>query len=307
MNEIVRDTLVILGPTASGKTALAVRLAAEFDGEILSADSRQVYRGLDIGSGKDIEEYRLDGRDIPCHLIDIAGPEEEFSVFHYQQAFYRALEEVRGRGALPVIAGGSGLYLEAVLQGYRMTEAPENPALREELAALSDADLIVRLYALRPDQHNVTNTTCRDRCIRAIEIAEYTREYPPASAPELHPLLLGMKWPRAVLRDRIDRRLRDRLNNGLIEEVQGLLEKGWSRERLDQLGLEYRFVVRYLDDEIRTVNDLRQKLVSAIGRFAKRQETWFRRMERQGMRIIWIPGADLEIARKAVRAVTWKR
>jgi len=285
----------------SGKTALAVRLAAALGGEILSADSRQVYRGLDIGAGKDLDEYRLEGREIPYHLIDIAGLDGEFSVYHYQRACYEAWEAVRARHALPVLCGGSGLYLEAVLSGYALVPAPEDPELRAALAPLTDAELLAHLEALSPRLHNTTDTTSRERTIRAIEIAEYNRLYPPPPAPPVVPLVLGVAWPRPVLWSRIEQRLRDRLDAGLVEEVEGLHRAGVPWARLHTLGLEYRYVSDFLQGTIRNRNDLFQKLNGAIRKFAKRQDTWFRRMERNGHVIHWIPEGRFEAALEVVQ------
>ena len=296
------NTLVVLGPTASGKTALGVQLAAAYNGEIISADSRQVYRGLDSGAGKDLDEYVIDGRAIPYHLIDIADLDTEFSVFDYQQHFYACFEDLRRRNVLPVVVGGTGLYLEAALQGYRMVAAPENAELRAQLSDLPDKAIIARLRALKPDLHNITDTVDRERTIRAIQIAEYTRRHPPPPAPDIRPLILGTRWPREELHRRIDARLRARLDTGLIEEVQGLLDAGVSPERLRNLGLEYRYVTDFLEGCIKNRNDLRQKLAAAIANFAKRQLTWFRRMERNGAIIHWVDRANSDAARNVVDA-----
>ncbi len=302
MGDKVKNALVVLGPTASGKTRLGVHLADALGGEILGADSRQVYRGLDIGSGKDLNEYELNGHRIPFHLIDIAGLESEFSVFAYQKAFYDAFELVRARGALPIVVGGTGLYLEAVLKGYRMADVPPNPALRADLSILSDDDLAKRLRKLRPALHNTTDLDDRERTVRAIEISEYTLIHPPEPAPEIHPLLLGVRWERPLLQRRIAQRLKARLDAGLIEEVQHLHDYGYSWERLELLGLEYRFVAQYLQGVILNRNDLFQKLNAAIAQFAKRQETWFRRMERNGADIQWLHRGDLSEAMAAIAA-----
>ncbi len=296
------NTLVVLGPTASGKTTLGVRLAHELGGEILSADSRQVYRGLDIGSGKDLDEYEVDGQAIPYHLIDIVGLEEEFSVFAYQQAFFAAFEEVCTQDKLPVVVGGTGLYLEAALSGYRMVEAPENPELRAELEGLPQEELAVRLRAIKPDQHNVTDLSDRERTVRAIEIAAHAQDHAPGPAPQINALVLGTRWPREELRKRIATRLRERLDAGMIEEVERLYDEGHAWERLERLGLEYRYVARFLQRVILNRNDLLQKLNGEIGRFAKRQETWFRRMERKGTEIHWVDRADFDAAMAVVRA-----
>ena len=287
------NLLVILGPTASGKTRLGVAAARALGGEIVSADSRQVFRGMDLGTGKDLVEYG----EIPCHLIDIVGPGEEFSVFHFQRLCFAALEGIWQRGRLPVLVGGTGLYLDAVLRGYRLVEVPENPALRAELAPYSDGELAARLAALRPQLHNRTDLDDRARLVRAIEIAvgerATTADLPPL--PPLHPLIFGLRWERTVLRRRILARLKERLEQGLIEEVRRLHAEGRSWERLDYFGLEYRFVARFLRGEVNR-NDLTQQLASAIGDFAKRQETWFRRMERQGTPIHWLDAAGDPVA-----------
>jgi tRNA dimethylallyltransferase len=291
-----KNALVVLGPTASGKTRLGVHLAWKLGGEILSADSRQVYRGLDIGSGKDLCEYTIEGAAIPYHLIDVARLDAEFSVFDYQRQFFDIYTNVMARGKLPVVVGGTGLYLDAVLRGYHMVETPENPDLRAALAGLTHEALMVRLKGLKPDLHNTTDVLDRERLVRAIEIAEYARDHMPQLAPKIRPLVLGTLWERPELRRRIARRLKDRLDGGMIEEVRSLIDGGVPVARLELLGLEYRFIAEYLDGRIRTRNDLFQKLNSAIAQFAKRQETWFRRMERQGAEIQRVPEGNLSAA-----------
>ena len=297
-----KNTIVILGPTASGKTALGVRLASALDGEILSADSRQVYRGLDIGSGKDIDEYIVEKKAVPYHLIDIVDVAQEFSVFHYQQAFYTDFEAVQKRNRLPVVVGGTGLYLDAVLCGYSMVPTPDNPELRAVLSALSDDELRCRLETISRKLHNRTDTENRDRLIRAIEIAEYTAIHPAPMCPEVRPLILGIVCSPGILRDRIAARLRMRLDNGLIEEVEGLHKAGCSWERLEDLGLEYRFISEYLQGKVRNRNDLFQKLNSAIAQFAKRQRTWFRRMERRGSPIHWLKDNSVDQALQVIQS-----
>ncbi|MDD2336369.1 MAG: tRNA (adenosine(37)-N6)-dimethylallyltransferase MiaA [Geobacteraceae bacterium] len=280
------DTIVLLGPTASGKTRLGVSLARELNGEIISADSRQVYRGMDIGTGKDLGEYG----EVPYHLIDILEPGENFNVFLFQKLCFAAMDEIRARNRLPVIVGGTGLYLDAVLRKYRMVEVPDNPELRQELAPLSLEELAARLLAVNPRLHNTTDLLDQDRLLRAIEIAEYEKSHEPEPLPEISPLVFGVRWERSVLRQRITARLKERLDAGLIEEVAELHRQGVPYETLEFYGLEYRFVARHLKGELNR-NDLFQKLNSAIHDFAKRQDTWFRRMERQGAEIHWLDGA----------------
>lgn len=287
------NLLVVLGPTASGKTHLAVQAARHLSGEIISADSRQVFRGLDIGSGKDLKEYGA----TPYHLIDVVEPGEEFSLFDFAQAFCQAFKDIGGRNHLPILTGGTGLYLDAVLRGYELVAVSENQALRHQLEALPLDVLRERLRALRPDQHNTTDLNDRTRLIRAIEIADGERraDARPLTLPQLTPRVFGLKWPRELLRQRISKRLRERLDHGLIEEVVNLHACGVSWQTLDYYGLEYRFVAQHLQGKLNR-NDLFQKLNSAIHQFAKRQETWFHRMQRQGVAIHWLNAADDPVA-----------
>jgi tRNA dimethylallyltransferase len=291
------NTLVVLGPTASGKTRLGVRLARAFGGEIVSADSRQVYRGLDLGAGKDRSEYMLDGVPIPYHLIDIVDLDAEFSVFDFQQRFFGVFESLAARGVLPVVVGGTGLYLEAILLGYRMAPVPESPELRLELADLSYDVLVDRLKSVKKCLHNTTDLVSRDRLIRAIEIAEYGRYHDPEPPPDIRPLILGTRWDREVLRARIRERLVERLDAGMIDEVEGLHAQGVPWERLERLGLEYRAISEWLQGKISSRREFVHRLYVAICQFAKRQETWFRRMERNGATIHWVPSADFDAAR----------
>ncbi len=281
------NLLTILGPTASGKTRLAVALAERLRGEIISADSRQVFRGMDIGSGKDLHEYG----PIPHHLINILDAGEEFSVFAFQRLFLEAWQQITSRGRLPILCGGSGLYLDAALRGYRMAEVPPDERLRNELALKSDQELCRMLNALRPDQHNQTDLLDRQRTIRAIEIARHDSSARSEAEPypELHPLVIGIRLERPEMRRRITERLRQRLDNGLIEEVQSLHDSGIAWERLDYYGLEYRYVGAFLRGDL-SRNDMFQKLNSAINDFAKRQGNWFRKMERHGVAVNWVDG-----------------
>lgn len=279
--------LVILGATAGGKTSLAVQAAEHFDGEIISADSRQVYRGMDLGTGKDLQEYGA----VPYHLIDIAEPGSEYHLFAFQRDCFAAIEAIDRHGKLPILCGGTGMYLDAVLRGYRLVEVPENPTLRAELDMLSDDALRERLLRLKPQQHNRTDLNDRQRLLRAIEIAvgeqAAAAELPPL--PRLRPLVFGLRWPREVLRQRIALRLQQRFDAGMIEEVQRLHDAGVAWGKLEFYGLEYRLIAHYLQGKL-SRNDMVQKLRSAIGQFAKRQETFFRRMEKNGVEIHWLDG-----------------
>jgi len=285
------DSIVVLGPTASGKTRLGVALARHYAGEIISADSRQVFRGMDLGTGKDLAEYG----DIPSHLIDLLPPGNEFSVYDFIQNAKSAVAAIRERGRLPVVVGGTGLYLDGLLRGYRLAPAPIDAVLRAELAGKSLEELQALLIDLRPQQHNRTDLEERERLLRAIEVAraEDGSRSPGADAPRLlrQPVVLGLQRPRPVLRQRIRQRLDERLQQGLITEVENLLAGGVSHAALDYYGLEYRFVARYLRGELSRA-EMEEQLAIAIGQFAKRQETWFRRMERHGVKIHWLAGND---------------
>lgn len=281
------NLLTILGPTASGKTRLAVALAERLSGEIISADSRQVFRGMDIGSGKDLHEYG----QIPCHLINILDAGEEFSVFAFQRLFLEACNDITARARLPILCGGSGMYLDAALRGYRLTEVPPDEQLRAELTLKSDQELCEMLNSLRPEQHNKTDLLDRQRTIRAIEIARHESfdQGTEEPYPDLRPLVIGIRLEREEMRRRITERLRLRLENGMIEEVQNLHDSGIAWERLDYYGLEYRYVGAFLRGDLNR-NDMFQKLNSAIHDFAKRQGNWFRKMERHGIDIHWVDG-----------------
>lgn len=294
------NLIVILGPTASGKTSVAARLASELHSEIISVDSRQVYKGLDIGSGKDLDEYIVNGNPVPYHLIDIIDPEEDFSVYHYQNSFFDVYEDLINRGLIPIMAGGTGMYIDSVLNRYELVEAAEDKALRTKLSALDDEALVDYLKKINPDLHNSTDLKDRSRMVRAIEIAESARESDGSKLlPEINPLVIGLKWQRENIRDRINKRLRDRLKNGLIEEVERLHSQGVSWERLDYFGLEYRYVAQYLQGKI-NLNDMTQKLHSAICQFAKKQEKWFRRIEAKGTKIHWVENADYNKVKEIV-------
>lgn len=291
------NLLVVLGPTASGKTGLAIRLARRISGEIISADSRQVYIGMDLGTGKDLAAYGRGGSAVPCHLIDIIPPTEEFSVFAYQERFYRCFREISGRGNIPILTGGTGLYLDAVVRDYRLQAAPQNRNLREELAGQEMPVLLRRFLALRPAVHNVTDLQERKRLIRAIEIGEFTRDHPRDAEPSVRiaPLIIGIRCRRENLRRKITARLEFRLEAGMIEEVRQLHASGVPWERLESFGLEYRYIALYLQGKM-AEKEMSKTLNTRIHQFAKRQETWFRRMERKGVKIHWIEGADEDAA-----------
>jgi len=291
------NLIVILGPTASGKTKLAARLAKDRGGEIISADSRQVYRGLDIGTGKDYGDYLVEGEITPHHLIDIIDPDYEFSVFDYQERFFACFTEITVRQRLPILVGGTGLYLDAVLHGYKMSRVPENQKLRAELQEENVEALINRLRKLKPALHNKTDLTDKARLIRAIEIAEYSplsEAARIAGRPSLKPVVFGLRWQRPILRERITTRLKERLAAGMIEEVRQLHATGvCSWEKMNYFGLEYRYVSLYLQGLL-DYHSMLQQLNTKIHQFAKRQETWFRRMERQGVLINWLEDPSYE-------------
>ena len=296
------NLIVLLGPTASGKTRLAARLAAELRAELISADSRQVYRGMDVGTGKDLSEYVVDGARVPCHLIDVAEPGHFFSVFEFQQRFYSCFREITGRGRMPILVGGTGLYIESVLREYRMLPVPEDASLRGELAGKSMEELSAMLLHLNPVLHNTTDLTGRERLVRAVEIALHTAKHGSQDVierPDIVPLVIGIRWDRAVLRERITQRLKERLGQGMIEEVRRLRDEGVSWERLDEMGLEYRYVSLYLRGEL-AFEEMVRTLNIRIHQFAKRQDTWFRGMERRGIAIHWIEGADEAALREIV-------
>jgi tRNA dimethylallyltransferase len=297
------NLLVIVGPTATGKTHLAAALASEQGGEIISADSRQVYRGLDIGAGKDLDEYTVNGQKVPHHLIDEVDLDQEFSLFDFQNRFYEIFANLQARRVLPLLVGGSGLYLDSVLMGYNLAEVPEDPKLRAELSPLSFEELKQRLAQLKR-LHNVSDFGSPERTIRAIEIALHQKTHPAPARPLLNPLILGISVDHQTLRQRIHDRLTARMEQGLIAEVEQLINRGVPKMRLDSLGLEYRYVTRFLEGAIQTQTELSVMLERAIYQFARRQESWFRRMERQGIPIHWLEGADLASARAVIMRLT---
>ena len=286
------DLVSVVGPTACGKTALAVELALAIPGaEVISADSRQVYRGMDVGTGKDIAEYTRGGVTVPTHLLDIVDAGEKYNLFEFQRDFLISYEDIRSRGAYPVMCGGSGLYVESVLKGYRLLPVPENPSLRASLEEKSLEEL-TDLLATYKQLHNNTDTDNKKRAIRAIEIEEYYRACPVEERyfPQINALTVGVMVDREVRRERISRRLRQRLDEGMVEEVKGLLDGGLEPEQLIYYGLEYKYLTLYLTGAM-GYDDMVSGLEIAIHQFAKRQMTWFRGMEKRGVEIHWLDGS----------------
>ncbi len=285
--------ITILGPTASGKTSIAAALASRIGGEIISADSRQVYRRMDIGTGKDLADYEVGGKHIPYHLIDIAEPGYKYNLFEYQRDFHTAYDDITSRGRTPVLCGGTGLYIEAVLNGYALSPVPQNQELRDSLSAKSLDELTAMLKALKEqtgsNMHNRSDVDTVQRAIRAIEIETYNLQHPTPERemPGISSLVIGVDVDRETRRRRISDRLEARLHEGMIDEVKGLLAEGVSAESLMYYGLEYKFVTEYVTGKT-TYNDMLSRLEIAIHQFAKRQMTWFRGMERRGIHINWI-------------------
>lgn len=285
--------VVVLGPTATGKTRLAVALARTFNGEVVSADSRQVYRGLDIGTGKDLREYGSGDRRIPTHMIDVAAPGEPYNLHRYTGDARRALRDIAHRDRLPIVCGGSHLYIDALIRNYTLTGGPPDAELRRTHADKSDAELDEELRRISPEVHARTDTAHRHRLLRGVEIARQSAPSPTPPSVPLHPLLIGPYFPRPEIHQRIEARLDQRIREGLLEEVRGLHDAGVSWERLDFLGLEYRFAARHLRDDI-DADTFRNTLLAAIRRFCKAQEIWLRKLEREGWTLHWIPEGDRE-------------
>ena len=289
--------ITILGPTASGKTDLATYLAARLNAEIISADSRQVYRGMDIGTGKDLADYTVEGHAVPYHLIDICEPGTKYNLFRYQQDFLDSYEDIRSRGVLPILCGGTGLYIEAVLKGYSLSPVPQNPELRKELEEKSLEELTAMLVELKAKNHSVMhNKTDVDSChraIRAIEIETYnlTKPTEERQCPPIDSLIIGVDIDREMRRKKITNRLKARLEEGMVDEIAGLLKRGIPAEDLIYYGLEYKFVTEYLIGKL-SYNEMFRQLEIAIHQFAKRQMTWFRGMERRGFTIHWVNAAQ---------------
>ena len=294
------NCIFVLGPTAVGKTAIGVRLAKALNGEIISADSRQVYKGLDIGSGKDLKDYEIDGEKIPYHLIDICDLKREYNLFDFQENFYSAFSDIASRKKIPVCVGGTGMYIDNIIRNYAMIPFKENLKERAELESKSEDELKLILISEKEKLHNTSEFGDKERMIKAILINRFNlsdeckklREEMLSKRPKINPLIIGTTLERPVLRAKIAKRLKDRIEEGLIDEVQNLHakknENGAEWERLESLGLEYRFVSEYLQGKIESKEKLFELLSLAIGQFAKRQETWFRSMEKKGVKINWL-------------------
>lgn len=289
--------ITILGPTASGKTSVAAALALRTGGEIISADSRQIYRRMDIGTGKDLADYTIGDVHIPYHLIDIAEPGTKYNLFQYQQDFHQAYDLIRSRGKLPILCGGTGLYIEAVLGGYSLSPVPQNQALRDGLEGKSLEELTRMLAELKrqngSNMHNRTDVDTAQRAIRAIEIETYNLEHPTPERqmPPVDSLVIGINIDRELRREKITRRLKARLDEGMCDEIQGLIDGGINPEDLIYYGLEYKFITEYVIGRI-SYEEMFRQLEIAIHQFAKRQMTWFRGMERRGFTIHWIDAAQ---------------
>ncbi len=292
----MKTMITILGPTASGKTPVAAHLAAEIGGEIISADSRQVYRRMDIGTGKDLADYIVDGQQVSYHLIDIREPGTKYNLFEYQQDFFEVYQEIQGRDAVPILCGGTGLYIEAVLKGFHLSPVPQNQELRDSLEGKSLAELTEMLKDLKAktgsNMHNTTDVDSCQRAIRAIEIETYNLQHPTPrrELPPVDSLIIGIDIDRELRREKITRRLKARLDGGMVEEVKALLDDGIPAEDLIYYGLEYKFVTEYLTGAL-SYDEMVRRLEIAIHQFAKRQMTWFRGMERRGFKINWIDAA----------------
>ena len=290
MSSMEHKMITILGTTATGKTKLAVELASIIGGEIISSDSRQVYRGMDLGTGKDLEDFSIDGAEIPYHLIDIVDPGYEFNVYEYQKLFYKAYQKVIDNQNIPILVGGTGMYIESVLKAYLLAKVTTNESLRLRLAKKTDEELVDLLLKTRV-LHNNTDTSDRERTLRALEIDEHYRNHPELTndIPKIKSINFGIRYDRKDIRDRITERLDQRFELGMLAEVKGLIEGGVSTDMLKFYGLEYRFITQYILNEI-SYDEMFGLLNTAIHQFAKRQETWWRKMEKQGTKINWLDG-----------------
>jgi tRNA dimethylallyltransferase len=298
------DMVTILGPTASGKTEVAVNLALKLGGEIISADSRQIYREMDLGTGKDLEQYRIGGIDVPYHLIDIAKAGYQYNVFEFQRDFLKVYQSIKEKDRFPVMCGGSGMYLEAILKGYRLVQVPVNEERRKELQLLS-LDELTEILKHYKSINNTSDTENKKRAIRAIEIEEFCKNNPETdlSFPQIKSLIVGVKYDRDSRRRRITERLKQRLDNGMIEEVKKLIDNGLKPEELTYYGLEYKYLTLFITGKL-AYDEMFTTLNTAIHQFAKRQMTWFRKMERDGFEIKWLDGY-MPIDEKTDKIISW--
>ncbi|GAT61698.1 tRNA (adenosine(37)-N6)-dimethylallyltransferase MiaA [Paludibacter jiangxiensis] len=282
------NLITILGPTATGKTTVATHLARAIDGEIISADSRQIYRGMDLGTGKDLSEYVIDGQPVPYHLIDIVDAGYKYNVFEYQRDFLQAFADISKRNKIPVLCGGTGLYIEAILKGYRLIQVPDNLEFRKQFEGKTLEEL-TQILSTYKTLHNTTDVDTVKRAIRAIEIAEYYQHHPEIKTdyPDIRPLIVGLDISRDERRARITSRLKTRLEEGMVDEVRRLLDSGIAPDDLIYYGLEYKYLTLYVTGRL-TFEEMFSQLEMEIHRFAKRQMTWFRGMERRGLSIHWI-------------------
>jgi len=300
------NLITILGPTAVGKTRLAAELAFKFSGEIISADSRQVYKRMNIGTGKDLEDYFVDGFEIPHYLIDVLEPSEEFNLFLFNKLFYKTFSEINNKNKIPFLVGGTGLFIHSILKQYNLNEAEINEEKYSELNEQPLQLLAEKLQKINPQLHNTTDLLIKNRVIKAILIAEYNLNKNIEGKTEINSLVIGVKLEREKIKERITTRLKERLKNGMIEEVEELIKSGITFEKLNFFGLEYKFIGQYLNGKL-NYNDMYQKLNSAIHAFAKRQMTWFRKMEKEEINIHWIDGADVLKASEVIEQNYFKK
>ena len=291
MNKNTHDLIVVLGPTASGKTGFAACLAYDLDGEVISADSRQVYKRMDLGTGKDYGDYIVNGKKIPAHLIDIHEPGYKYNVYEYQKDFLDVYRDIHNRNKQPILCGGTGMYIEAVLKGYKLLPVSPDHSFRAELEHYDHEELKVMLRSMSTSLHNTTDLTSKKRTIRAIEIAKYYKENPDLDMdfPAINPFIFGISFERTIQRQRITERLKQRLEEGMVEEVQSLINEGTPVDDLVYYGLEYKYLALYVKGEL-SYDEMFRQLNTAIHQFAKRQMTWFRKMERNGTKIHWLKG-----------------
>jgi tRNA dimethylallyltransferase len=296
------NLIAVIGPTASSKTSLAAHLASRINGEIISADSRQVYRKMNLGTGKDYDDYIVNGMHVPCHLLDIAEPGYRYSVFEYQRDFFKAFQDIQNRGKMPVLCGGSALYIDAAVKGYKLINVPVNEELRSSLQSKSP-DELNRILASLKKLHNTTDTGSAERAMRAIEIESYRQMHPEITGdlPRVNPVFIGIQYQRNTERERITMRLRNRLHQGMVEEIRQLIASGIPVDTLVYYGLEYKFIAQYLSGEL-TYDEMFSQLNTAIHQFAKRQRTWFRKMEKEGAVIHWLDG-EMPLEEKVEKAI----